>query len=61
MQDLGDINIHSLKEYQHFFETYKQLKGKPVIVEIKGYKGKADTHAAVLKSVELYKKEFGSK
>ena len=27
VQDLSDINGHTLKEIQHFFETYKQLKG----------------------------------
>ena len=56
--DLADLNKHNLKEIQHFFETYKELKGKKVSVEIKGFKGKEDALAAVEKSVELYKKEF---
>lgn len=58
VQDLGDINKHSLKEYQHFFETYKSLKGKPVSVEIKGIKDKAAALQAVKKSIELYKQKF---
>ncbi len=58
VQDLMDVNKHSLKEFQHFFETYKALKGKPAPVEIKGIMGKAEALAAVQKSVELYKKEF---
>ncbi len=59
VQDLGDINKHTLKEIQHFFETYKALKGKPALVEIKGFKGKKDAIAAVKKSVKLYKEKFG--
>lgn len=58
VQDLGDINKHSLREFQHFLETYKTLKGKPAPVEIRGIKGKADAIEAVKKSVELYKQKF---
>lgn len=58
VNDLADLNKHTLKEIQHFFETYKALKGKKVDVEIKGIKGKAEALDAVKKSVELYKKEF---
>ena len=36
----------------------KQLKEKPAVVTIHGFKGKADAMAAVKKSVELYKKKF---
>lgn len=58
VQDLPDVNRHSLKEYQHFFETYKVLKGKLSPVEIKGVYGKKEALEAVRKSVELYKKEL---
>jgi inorganic pyrophosphatase len=58
VQDVSDLNQHNLKEYQHFLETYKALKGKPAPVEIKGIKGKADAIEAVKKSVELYKQKF---
>jgi inorganic pyrophosphatase len=58
VQDLADINKHSLKEFQHFLETYKQLKGKPAPVEIKSIQGKAAAIEAVKKSVELYKEKF---
>jgi|SRR5665213_1659843 len=58
VNDLSDINKHMLKEFQHFFETYKILKGKPALVEIKGIKGKAEAIEAVKKSVELYKAKF---
>ncbi len=59
--DLKDINKHNLKEYQHFFETYKALKGKKNDVVVHGYKGRKDALAAVKRSVQLYKKEFGKR
>ncbi len=58
VQDLADINKHALKEFQHFLETYKALKGKPAPVEIKGILGKAEAMTAINKSIELYKKKF---
>lgn len=58
VQDLKDINSHSLKEFQHFLETYKALKGKPAPVEIKSIQGKDAAIAAVKKSVELYNEKF---
>lgn len=58
VQDLGDINKHTLKEFQHFLETYKALKGKPAPVEIKGIMGKAEAVAAIKKSVDFYKVKF---
>lgn len=58
VQDLGDLNQHALREYQNFFENIKQLKAKPAVVTIHGYKGKAEAMEAVKKSVELYKQKF---
>ena len=58
VQDLADINKHTLKEFQHFLETYKILKGKPAPVEIKGVRGKAEAVAAIEKSIALYKQKF---
>jgi len=58
VQDLADINQHTIKEFQHFLETYKALKGKPAPVEINGIKGKAAALEAVKKSVEMYKQKF---
>lgn len=57
VQNLEDVNKHTLKEIQHFFETYKQLGKKEVIVN--GFKGKKEAIDAVKRSVELYQKEFG--
>ena len=59
VNNLSDLNKHMLKEFQHFFETYKNLKGKPVVVEIKGIKDKDAAIEAVKKSVKLYKEKFG--
>lgn len=61
VRDLKDLNAHSIKEYQHFFETYKQLKGKPAPVEIRGIYGREEAIAAVKKSVKLYREKFDTK
>ncbi len=58
VQDLADINKHTLKEIQHFFENIKKLKGKPVHTEIHGFKGKKEALEALTKSVDLYKEKF---
>jgi len=60
VQDIGDVNKHSIKEYRHFLETYKLLKGKPAPVEIKAINGKAEAMEAIKRSVELYKEKFGN-
>ena len=33
VQDIGDVNSHTIKEIQHFFETYKQLQNKKVVLQ----------------------------
>lgn len=58
VKDLKDLNQHSLKEYKHFFETYKLLKGKPAPVEVRGIHGKKEALEAVKKSIKLYKEKF---
>lgn len=59
VQDLEDLNEHSIKEVQHFFETYKALDGKGTVVEINGVGDKAEAIEAVKKSIELYNQKFG--
>lgn len=56
VQDLADINKHTVKEIQHFFETYKTIDKKKV--EITGVEGRAAAHAAVEKSLALYAEKF---
>ncbi len=62
IKDISDLNKHMLKEYSHFFETYKMLKADdpnkyPVIIS--GYRDKASAIEAIQKSQELYKEKFG--
>jgi inorganic pyrophosphatase len=61
VQDLEDVNDHSLKEFAHFFETYKDLKGESrdeYEVEVHGYKGREAAQEAIEKSVRKYEKKF---
>jgi inorganic pyrophosphatase len=58
IQDLKDLNPHSLREYAHFFEIIKQLKEKPAVITIHGFKGKAEALEAIKRSIEIYNKEF---
>jgi inorganic pyrophosphatase len=58
IKDLSDINKHTIREFTHFFETYKQLKGKPAPVSINAVHGKKEADEAVARSVELYKEKF---
>ncbi|MGK2849085.1 MAG: inorganic diphosphatase [Minisyncoccota bacterium] len=55
--DLDDVNKHVLKEMKHFFETYKVIDNKVVIV--KGFKKKAAALVAIKKGLKLYAEKFG--
>ena len=57
IQDLRHLNAHSVKEYVHFWETYKTIEdGKKV--EIKKVEGKKEAIAVVKEAMELYAKKF---
>lgn len=56
VQDLADINKHTLKEIEHFFLTYKQIQKKEV--SINSIDGKAEALEAITKSQSLYKEKF---
>lgn len=58
VQDLDDLNQHHIREWKHFFETYKELKGEDIVVTIEGIKGKKEALDAVRKSIDLYDQEF---
>lgn len=58
VKDLADVNKHTIKEIQHFFETYKQLKGKENVVDIQGFKGMKEAKEAFAKSLKLYQEKF---
>jgi inorganic pyrophosphatase len=55
--DLGDVNKHTLKEMQHFFETYKTIDDKVVVVN--GFKDKQAALVAIEKGLKLYQDKFG--
>ena len=59
VQTLDDVNKHTLREIEHFFQTYKGLQDK--VVEINGFSGKDDAKAAFTRSRELYQAEFPTK
>lgn len=54
VEDLKDLNKHTLLEIEHFYSTYKQLQKKEVV--IKDFKGKKDAIAAFKRSIDLYNK-----
>lgn len=60
VQSLKDLNQHTLKEIRHFFETYKQLKGKPAPVEVGEIKDQDAAIAAFKESIVLYGQKFPS-
>ncbi len=53
VQNLTDINPHTLKEIEHFYSTYKKLQNK--VVEVKGFGNKAEAEAVFEKGMALYK------
>lgn len=60
VQDIEDVNKHTTKELQHFFEMNKKLKKKPVEITVHGFKNKAEAVAAIGRSIEAYKKKFSA-
>lgn len=52
VQDLGDVNPHTIKEIEHFYQTYKKLQNKEVTVH--GFKGKIDAEAAFVRACKKY-------
>lgn len=54
--DLEHINKHTIKEIQHFLETYKSIEGKSVLIS--GVEGSAAAKEAVVKGLSMYKEKF---
>lgn len=52
VQDLGDVNKHTLKEIAHFFLTYKQIQNKEVTLG--EWEGKDAAIAAFNRSRDMY-------
>ena len=61
VKDLSDLNKHTLKEIKLFLETIKQLKGKPAVVTVHGFKGKDEAIKEFEKCIELYTNKYGKK
>ena len=56
VQDLKDINPHTLKEIEHFFLTYKNIQKK--VIEIHGVKDKAEAQQCFVESLDIYNQKF---
>ncbi len=59
VHDIEDVNQHTLKEMQHFFETYKSIDNK--VVEITGFEDVNAAHEAVRKGIRLYEEKYKNK
>lgn len=56
IKDLTDVNKHTIKEIQHFLETYKSIEGKSVVIN--GVEGRAEAMKAVEKGLKMYRDKF---
>lgn len=56
VEDLKDINKHTLKEIEHFFLTYKKIQNKEVAIN--GIEGKFKAQEAFIKGIENYKAKY---
>ena len=56
IQDLGDVNPHTLKEIKHFYSTYKKLKNKEV--EVKEFKDKKEAQKAFEEGLKMYNEKY---
>ncbi len=53
VEDLSDLNPHTLLEIEHFYSTYKKLQKKEVV--IKDFKGKKEAQKAFVRGMKMYK------
>jgi inorganic pyrophosphatase len=62
IKDVSDMPERMLKEYKHFFETYKELKGEPgeYKVIIGEFEGREAAIEAIEQSVAMYNEKFGA-
>jgi inorganic pyrophosphatase len=59
VKTLSDVNKHSLKEFTHFWETYKELKkGEKGTVTINGIHDKATAIENIAESIKLYDEKY---
>lgn len=55
LNDLEDINPHTIEEIKHFFETYKLIQNK--VVEIPNVHNKEKALEVIKESIDIYNKE----
>lgn len=55
--NLSDINKHTIKEIQHFLETYKSIDGKKVVVN--GVEKKSEALLAIKRGIRMYQEKYG--
>ncbi len=56
VEDLSDINPHTLKEIEHFYSTYKKIQNK--VVEVTGFGDVMAAKKAISEGIALYQKKF---
>jgi inorganic pyrophosphatase len=56
IKDLADVNKHTLKEIEHFFNTYKIIQNKTVTTN--GFGDKKAAQEAITHSQYLYREKF---
>jgi inorganic pyrophosphatase len=56
VKDLNDVNLHTIEEIKHFFETYKQIQKKEV--SIPTIRDAQAAREIIEEGMALYKKEF---
>src|SRR5690606_27836550 len=59
INDISELPPHTMNEIVHFFQEYKGLEEKKVIIN--KISGRANAQNVILESLELYKKEFANK
>jgi inorganic pyrophosphatase len=53
IEDISDLDEHTVKEIANFFEIYKQLENK--MVRVDGWMGKEDAHKVIQEAVARYR------
>ncbi len=56
IQDIADLDPHTLEEIKHFFKVYKDLQNKEVLVA--DWRNKAEAQKDIEKSFKLYKEKY---
>ncbi len=56
INDVKDLPVHLLAELRHFFENYKSLENKKVVVD--EIKSKEEAHAIIKTSIDFYQSTF---